>query len=363
MKFNQIFVVKETHQNETRVALAPTAVAFLVAKGYRIIVETDAGSNAGFSNADYINAGAKIHSFPSEFPSHSFIIRVLRPSKERELKENNLLQSTTAMLGFLFPFVADDHIANWQKLGITTLSFDLFKSLSIHDSKNAQAAMSKIAGRLALHDALKFYRGQKPVRLTVIGAGAAGLGAAKVAVQANIPVQVFGRKEILRDNLESLGITYFVLPQEHQANFIREHLVDETILITAARTPGKKSPLLIDVESLKILPSDAIVIDLAISNGGNVIGSKYDQIIKLDNGVTLMNVSGYPKKEPTTSSETYAQCVISLLTEIMTPEGEVSFENKLVQEIWVTHNGQRHDSLYDDFAEPDTTESKSTLTY
>jgi NAD(P) transhydrogenase subunit alpha len=351
LRFKQILIVKETLQGEGRVALTPQVVAQLVDKGYRVLIETDAGLNAGFTNNEYINSGAELFSLTSSgFPANTFIVRVLRPSKARELMENKLFHENTAMLGFLFPFVADNHIAAWQELGLTTLSFDLFKSLSIHDPQNAQAAMSRIAGRLAFYDALKHYQGNKPVKLTVLGTGAAAISAAKEALKTNIPVQLFGRKECFRAELEALGITYYVLPDaENQVSFIKSYLTEETIVITAARTPGKKAPLLIDEESLSLLPSKAVVVDLAISNGGNVIGSKHDQIINVANDVSIINVSGYPKTEPRSSSEVYSQCVFSLLAEIMSPEGDISFENELVQEIWVTHDRQRHNSLYDDF--------------
>jgi H+-translocating NAD(P) transhydrogenase subunit alpha len=143
-----------------------------------------------------------------------------------------------------------------------------------------------------------------------------------------------------------------VLPKaEKQMDFIKSFLTDETLVITAARTPGKKAPLLLDESSLRCLPPHAVVVDLAISNGCNVQGSKHDQIIRLENGVLLANVSGYPKTEPRNSSEAYSHCVVSLLTEIMSPMGDVSFENKWVQELWVTHEGERHDALYNDFDE------------
>src|SRR5207244_4042467 len=95
----------------------------------------------------------------------------------------------------------------------------------------------------------------------------------------------------------------------------------------------------------------AVVIDLAISNGGNVSGSKHDQVIALANDVLLVNISGYPKTEPRASSEVYAQCVFHLLAEIMSPKGELAFDNQLIQEIWVTHNKQLHESLYSGFDE------------
>lgn len=352
MHFTQILIVKETRQNEKRVALTPPVVAHLTQKGYRVLVEKDAGLNAGYSNDAYTQVGAELFTLTaSGFPANSLVVRVLRPSKERELIENLLFHDNTAMLGFLFPFVADNHIAAWQELGLTTLSFDLFKSLSIHDSKNAQAAMSRIAGRLALHDALNHYHGQKPKTLTVIGAGAAGLSAAYEGLNCGIPVQIFGRNKTLKSKLEAAGISYYVLPETttEQVNFLRAHLTEATIIITAARTPGKKAPLLIDKESLKVLPPGAVVVDLAISNGGNVVGSKHDQIISLENDVLLLNVSGYPKTEPRASSEVYAQCVFHLLIEIMSPEGQLSFKNELVQEIWVTHDKQLNESLYKTF--------------
>jgi NAD(P) transhydrogenase subunit alpha len=347
MHFKQILVVKETRENEERVALVPQSVAILVKQGFQVLVEKDAGFQAGFENKDYIDSGAEIFELNSSgFPPNSFIVRVLCPSKERKLMENKLFHENTAMLGFLFPFVADNHIATWQALKLTTLSFDLFKSISTADPKNAQAAMSRIAGRLAFLDALEHYSGDKP-RLTVIGAGSAGISSAFEAIKQGVPVQVFGRKESQRAKLEAAGITYYVLPEveEKQIDFIKPYLAEETIVITAARTPGKKAPLLIDETSLRFLPSNAVVVDLAISNGGNVAGSKHDQVIHLDTGVCLLNVSGYPKKEPKTSSEIYANCVMNLLREILSPQGELSFENKLIQEIWVTHDGRRHDSL------------------
>lgn len=353
MYFRQILVVKETRENEKRVALTPRIVAQLTQKGYRVLVERNAGLSSGFTNAEYVGAGAELFTLGADgFPANTFIVRVLRPSKERELIEKSLFHDNTAMLGFLFPFVADNHIATWQSLGLTTFSFDLFKSLSIDDPKNAQAAMSRIAGRLALHSALKYYRGEKPITLIVIGSGSAGLSAAFEGLKCGITVKVFGRKEALQHELEAAGIGYFILPETpiEQVNFIRAHLVEANLIITAARTPGKKAPLFIDEHSLKVLSFNTVVVDLAVSNGGNVFGSKHDQTIVLENGVLLHNVSGYPKTEPRVSSEVYAQCVFHLLMEMMSPMGALSFENKLVQEIWVTHNGQLHESLYDEFA-------------
>lgn len=164
MKFHHIVVLKESHQNETRVALTPHSVSLLVKRGHTVLVENDAGVNAGFNNQHYIDVGATIIDlYDAGIPANSFIVRVLRPSKERQLFENSLIHENTAILGFLFPFYPDNHIDMWQTLGVTTLSLDLFKSLSIDDPKNAQAAMSRIAGRLAFESAIQHYQGDAPL--------------------------------------------------------------------------------------------------------------------------------------------------------------------------------------------------------
>lgn len=351
MHFKQILVVRETHQNEKRVALTPTIVALLVNKGYRILVEAGAGSNAGFSNEEYLAVGAQLFTLTSlGFPSDTFIVRVLRPSKERELLETPSFHENTAMLGFLFPFVKDTHIQNWQKIGLTTLSFDLLKA-STDDPKNAQAAMSRIAGRLAFQHALNYYQG-KEAKLLIIGTGPAALSAAIEAKEKHIPVQVLGRKEMHRAALEEAGIHYSIFPDvEQQIKFIRPYLREFNLVITAARVPGQSAPLLIDEESLNCLSQGSVVVDLAVSNGGNVVGSKHDQVISLANGVSLINLSSYPKQEPRFASEAFAQCVASLLIEIMSPNEGISFKNPIVQDMWVTHRGKRHDSLYETFDE------------
>jgi H+-translocating NAD(P) transhydrogenase subunit alpha len=166
MMIKQILVVKETREGESRVALTPETISSLSSRQYRLLVETNAGLKAGFTDSDYIKAGADIFVLSTEeFPPDTLILRVKRPDKAREDLENKCFQENTFMMGFLDPFDADNHVLSWQNSGITTFSVDLFKSLPITDPKNMQAAMSRIAGRLAFQDGLKYYKGEKPVKL------------------------------------------------------------------------------------------------------------------------------------------------------------------------------------------------------
>lgn len=131
----------------------------------------------------------------------------------------------------------------------------------------------------------------------------------------------------------------------NQALFLQLFLKDQSIIIAAARVPREKAPILIDEKNLAILPQGAIVVDLAVSEGGNVVGSKSDQIITC-NHVSIVNISGYPKAEPKLASEAYANCMLSLLEEVLLLNGEL-FEDGLLSECWVTSKGQTNPLITD----------------
>lgn len=327
MKIDQIIVVKETREGEGRVALTPSTVALLTKKHYLVIVESQAGAMAGFKDEEYIQAGARIFNLEKDgLPTRSLILRVKRPVKARELLENKFLSTDMIMMGFLDPFDVgyENHIATWQALGTTTVSLELLH-LSADDPKNAQAAMSRFAGRLALKDTLERYSGMLPNKVSIFGTGPAGLGAAYYARSLSLPVQLFGRRERHREAIEKAGITYLLLPEVGQSAFIRSHLHNHTIILTAVRSIGNKSPLLIDANVLSAVPDNAIITDIATGEGGNVIGSKEDEIVKVERGISIVNVSGYPKAEPKAASEAFAECMLNLLLEIITPDQKFNF--------------------------------------
>lgn len=327
MKINQFIVLKESRVGEGRVALTPNAVSLLVKKHFPIMVESAAGMLAGFTDEEYREAGATIFKFGTPFPSHSFILRVKCPTAEQELSENKLFSPETIMMGFLDPLDEDtSHINRWKSLGITPISLELLP-LSADDPKNAQAAMSRFAGRLALKDALNHYQGTHLKKVTVIGTGPAGMEAALAARNLQLPVQFFGRQERFRQKMEELGMTYYVIPETHSQDFIRQHLADQTIIITAARNVGEKAPLLIDEKELSLLPSHSVIIDLATGEGGNVKGSKSDQVVITNRNIAIINVSGYPKAEPREASNHFAKCMVNILSEIITPDMKLNLSD------------------------------------
>ncbi len=315
--------MKETRHGESRVALIPNDVLLLVENGYHVNVEHNAGLTAGYDNEEYKLAGAHIinfnvgnkHSHDTELKhllSNALILRVKRANRQREQWENDYFSNKTIMMGFLDPFDKDHkHISEWLDSGITTFSLDQLQ-LPRNDPKNTLAAMSKIAGNLAFKDALEHYSNNEKPEVIIIGTGAAAFSAAKSAESKGFSVCMFGRSEKYRKQIVSSNIAYKLLPKTDNTNaqveYIRSYLEAPGIVITAARAAGQKAPILIDRKSLSIMHPSSIIVDLS-ADGGNVEGSVPDHIIRTEQGVTIINISGYPKKNPKLASELYSNAV------------------------------------------------------
>jgi NAD(P) transhydrogenase subunit alpha len=335
MNIYQIIVMKETREGEGRVALTPRAVGNLLAhSSLPVFVEAGAGNLAGFSDEAYVQAGARIITLTSKLPSHSLVIRVKRPTLSREAMENTLFSDNTIMLGFLDPFDVghEGHMSRWKALGILPIALELLP-LSSDDSRNAQAAMSGFAGRLALQDALRHYQGSLPKKVAVFGTGPAGVSAALAAKEAHLEVTLFGRKEKYRQQIESMGILYDVLPTISTQNFLKQHLRDTTLIVAAARVVGERTSVIIDADILSHLPDNTVLIDLSAGEGGCIAGSQEDTVVHCDRGIKIVNVSGYPKTEPAEASEAFASCMVNLLKDIMTPTGTLKTDHLLLQNL------------------------------
>lgn len=190
--------------------------------------------------------------------------------------------------------------------------------------------MSRFAGRLVLLDALHQYQGNSPKRVSVFGTGPAAMGAVLTAKSHQLPISVFGRQEKYRHIFETTGAKYFTLPPVEQDSFIRKHLANETIIITAARRVGKKAPILIDLATLAMLPEKTVIIDLSAGEGGSVIGGKHNEKVVVNNDILITNDSGYPKTEPRAASEAFAQCMVNLLEDIVSSGNVINFKNPLL---------------------------------
>lgn len=346
MIVQNILVFKESREEETRVALTPADVS-LFSSRFHVYVEMGAGVKAGFQDAEYTRTGAKIIDLASmAIPQNTIVLRVKLPSQEREAFEAGKWHNSVVVMGFLDPLapLASPRIAAWQRAVFAAYSMDLFKSIPIEDNKNMQAAMSRIAGKLAFRDAQKQYIGPHAPKLVVIGSGPAGKSAAMEACRAGVPVEIFGRSDRYSEWKYIEGVAYHQYPSKNYIEHLRPFLNQATMVVVAARVAGEHAHMLIDEESLKGMKRGAVIVDLTVNEGGSVAFAKSDQVVD-HNGVKIVHVSGYPKQLPQQASMAYSQCMGNLLNELISKEGKLIYDHPLLNESWVTYKGSRNPHL------------------
>jgi len=321
---NHIFLVKESRAGERRTALVPQDIAALVKQGHTVSVESQSGLEAGYSDDDYRAVGANIvnidqtneNSYKNAFAQAEIIVRAKRPNHQREGLENRAINHGTIMIGALDPLeTGSNHIAEYNKAGIKAYSIDQ-ADLPPTDPMNVLAAMSRLTGKLALQDALSKHE-ESVHKVVIIGLGQVGKSALEEARHLNLPVSVIVSSDANINQLEEQGIpTHFVdrtLPIEVQQTAIRSIISDADIVITTARQAGQKAPLLIPSSTLDQMKPNAVIVDLPISEGGNVQGSRHDETIISDRGVKITNVSGYPKAMPKEASILWSQASLQFI--------------------------------------------------
>jgi alanine dehydrogenase len=276
-----IGIPKETDAEETRVALAPISVQTLVARGNQVFVEMGAGLSAGFDDEDYAKAGARILPSPEKlYAVANLIVKV----KELEAVDLELLDSRHIVLGFHFLHAKPELLQKIIRSKTTILAYE---SVNEHGDAYVMRAMSEICGKIAMQKAgeaqhygnlgrgllLSGLPGIDAPTVAVIGAGSAGYAAAEMAVRNGNRVILFDRdQKRLETAYRLLGPHITTLPASSY-HFARV-LAQSDVVIGAAHLPYAKAPLTITRELLAKIPKGAVVIDLAVEQGGCVEGSR-----------------------------------------------------------------------------------------
>lgn len=321
---SKIFLCKETRAGESRVALIPEDIKMLIDNGYSVVVESDAGLKSGYLNQQYQEIGASIisvdeeniHSYKQAFSDIHLIVRAKRPCREREILENKAMRKGTVMIGALDPFEPNStHIDEYHHADIHAYSLDQVTSEDDNDI-NVLKVMSNMAGRLALRDALEKLD-RRANTVVVIGLGSVGQSVIDEALNLGLSVDAIVGNVSVSNKLTSLGVnTHIVdrsLPLTTQQEKIGMILKNADITIASARRSSEKAPLLVTKSTINNMKTGSVIVDMAISEGGNVDGSEHDNTIESENGVLITNVSGYPKAMPKEASIQWSKVSLTFI--------------------------------------------------
>ncbi|MDY3551956.1 alanine dehydrogenase [Gemmata sp. JC717] len=269
-------VPKEVKQDEYRVAMVPAGVEELTRAGHTVLIQSGAGAGSGISDDQYAATGAQIVSNDAEVWARADLIVKVKEPMPSEWPHMRAGQTVFTY----FHFAADRHLTEAVlKSGITAIAYE-----TIRDAKGTLpllTPMSEVAGRMSIQEGAKYLErpfdgrgillagvpGVPPATVSVIGAGVVGANAARVA--AGLGANVF----ILDVNLDRLRYIDDVMPQNVTTVFsnrlnIRECLQFSDLVIGAVLIPGAKAPNLVTRDDLKYMLPRAVVIDVAIDQGG-----------------------------------------------------------------------------------------------
>lgn len=310
----EIGIPKETKDQEFRVGMSPSSVRVLKEKGHAIFVEKSAGIGAGFTDNEYIDAGAEIISNPGQVWNRELIIKV----KEPLTPEYKFLQKGQILFTYL-------HLAADRKLtehlidcGVSAIAYETVEQLG-SNKLPLLAPMSIIAGRLSVQFGARFLEkqqggrgvllggvpGVKPGKVTILGGGVVGTEAAKIAVGMGASVQIIDINVERLSYLETLFGSRVELLYSNSSNI--ETTVSETdLLIGAVLVPGKRSPILVSRKLVQKMHPGSVIVDVAVDQGGcieTLHPTSHTKPVYQEEGVVHYGVPNMPGAVPWTATQ------------------------------------------------------------
>ncbi len=365
----RLLVPLETASGETRVSATPETVKKFISFGCKVSVETGAGLLAGFLDEDYLAAGAELifQDDANSWGQADGLLCVQAPLTN-SLKR---LKPGACLVGLLAPY-ANSVLAEELKNGnLFAMALELLPRISRAQSADALSSQANIAGYKAVLIAaseldryfpmLMTAAGTvQPARVVVLGAGVAGLQAVATARRLGAVVYVSDIRPAVKEQVESLGARFIEPPQLEdmpaesggyakqaseaflaaQRQQLSQQLSEADVAICTAQVPGRKAPRLINEHMLDGMRPGSVVVDLAVSQGGNCVGSITGKVVHR-NGVKLIGASDLPCSVPNHASALYARNLLALLEPLIN-EGQLIFniEDELVAGCLISQAGE-----------------------
>ena len=358
--------VQASISGERRVALVPPVVSALSKKGLEVIVESNAGREAGIGDEAFREAGARIVQDTEAWGSD--ILALVAPPSEEEIAR---LASGAVVVGFMQPLEAPERIARLADQGVTALAMELVPRISRAQKMDALSAMASLAGYkatlIAANRLPRFFPllttaagTVRPANVTILGAGVAGLQAIATARRLGARVWGYDIREAAREEVKSLGAQFVELDlemedmqdeggyakalmaakAEQQVELLVPHLAKSDVVITTALIPGRRAPTLVSEEAIKAMKPGSVVVDLAAATGGNCVLTEPDRVTT-HRGVQIIGYTNLPATVPADASFLYARTISAMISEFV-KEGvfETNFDDDIFKAACVCHEGQ-----------------------
>lgn len=326
----RIGIPKEVKVREGRVALIPPAVGELTRQGLEVLIQSSAGVASGYPDADYRLVGAQIVPDAATLYGRA---QLLLKVKEPIISEYSLLRKDHILFSYLH-LAANPALAQALKdKGLTAVAFETVEA----DGKlPLLVPMSDIAGRLSVHIGTTLLHGHEGGRgvmlgglpstergqVVILGAGAAGGNAARVAAALGAQVTVFAPHRAELERMQALGPNVTALPS--YASLIAEAVYNADLLIGAVLITGARAPKLVTAEMVRKMKPGSVIIDISVDQGGcieTIRPTDYDHPTYTVDNVIHFGVTNMPGAVPRTASQALSTVLTPYVQRLATEGG------------------------------------------
>ena len=337
----RLLIPVESTPGETRVAATPDTVKKFISLGCSVVVERGAGTPSGHLDEAYAEQGAELIELgdTSAWNLADVLLCVQTPSSSTLAR----LRQGALVVGLLSPYANEELMAALKRSGLSAMALELLPRISRAQSADALSSQANIAGYksvLLASAALDRYFPMlmtaagtvQPAKVVILGAGVAGLQAVATARRLGAVVYVSDIRPAVKEQVESLGARFIEPPEMEekpsesggyakqasdaflaaQRQQLSDQLAEADVAICTAQVPGRRAPRLISEDMLDRMRPGAVVVDLAVAQGGNCADTVPGQTVDRK-GVKLIGGNDLPCSVPNHASALYARNLVALL--------------------------------------------------
>jgi len=364
----KIFAAKSADPSETRTPVTPETVKALADRGLEVHAEAGIGLPSGFADPVLQEAGAAICEGNDAMADADIVLRISKPD-EASIKR---MKPETLHISFLDPFNERELLAKLAEKEISAISLEMIPRISLAQKMDVLSSQSSLAGYFAVIKAAETLGKVLPMMMTpagtippakifIIGVGVAGLQAIATAKRLGAQVEAFDTRPVVEEQVKSLGAKFLKIdlgetgqtdqgyareltPEQIkiQKEGMKKACAQADIVITTAKVFGRPAPKIVDASMVEGMHRGAVLVDLAVETGGNIEGSRCDEIVETPNGARIIGLRNMEGRVARDASRMLASNYFNLLDYLWDEKGgdlELDPDNEILKGCLITHGG------------------------
>jgi len=363
----QIFFPKE-EAHEIRATILPEVAKKFIDLGIDVSIETGLGESVFISDELYAEAGAKISTDRNaSFRAADVVCKLNKPNKD----EIQFLKKDSIHISFLDPFNEKDLVSDLASAEVSSISMELVPRITRAQKMDALSSQANLAGYAAVIESSRTLSKSFPMMMTaagtisparvfVVGVGVAGLQAIATAKRLGARVEAFDTRPVVEEQVKSLGAKFVKIDigdtEETDQGYAKELTSEQIkmqqegmkkvcsqsdVIITTAQVFGRPAPRIITQDMVEAMQPGSVIVDMAVSTGGNVEGSKNDEYVFHD-GVTIIGMSNLPGEVAKDASQVFGTNIFNMIEEFWDKENNIinfDLEDEILSGCVITHKG------------------------